>query len=387
MKNISKINFGHEAWVLALFSIVAGAYSSHINAPATTSWVTVETFNEPKCTLDSSSIGGISMESGGCVRGQQVSCGANNVVTVQQFKDQACQTTVTNTTEYTSGVCNTVSSITGFYKTYTCSSTVPTYPIRSLSISTFSSCSSNKQIQLFRWIPSYKCMSIWRGTMPSTSASATASSGSSGSGSSGSGSGSGSTGNSGSVLRAHNFNSKISTVDILDRYFEFLDEINFDQADNQANFEDFEAKATSNRIGSGAGGIQTGSGFGTGTGSSGGSTVTSNAFGIVVCNATYNSWSTFANGMVNSGTGGSVLSTGKYSSGDPFGSNMDIPTTGMTGSGGTATSGSSATGGSGSSNLNGCSIMPNGSGQGKNVQQCYQNQMIAITCTPPYSHA
>ncbi|EGG16894.1 hypothetical protein DFA_07875 [Cavenderia fasciculata] len=373
---------GHSLLVLlvALFAIVV------VTSSTSTSWITIETFNEPDCDLDSSSIGGIVLQSGTCVNGQQVSCN-KNVVTVQQYKDQTCQGSVGNTTEFTSGQCNTLSTKNGFYKTFTCSATTPSYPARSLAISTYSSCKANKQLELFRWIPSYKCMAIFRAAFPSTSDSASsvpsfASSLSTGTGSSGSGASSGSSGPSlVNTPSSQHHDSKISTIDILDKYFEFLDDIIFPAWSATRDVDDDDFFGASHRIGSGAGGVQTGTGFGTGTGSTAGSVgINSVIFGIVLCNQTHNSYATFPNGDINSGTGAAILSTGKYSSGDPYGSQMIVPTS-------SSGSGSGSSGGSGSSDQNGCSIMSNAAGKGKNVQQCYQNQLIAVTCTPPYSHA
>ncbi|EGG21236.1 hypothetical protein DFA_01111 [Cavenderia fasciculata] len=376
--------------LLLVFVVAIFFNFSVVNATNTNSWVTIETFNEPKCDSDSSSIGGIVLISGTCINGQQVSCNTNNnIVTVEQYKDKECQTTVTNTTEHSSGVCYTVSQDNGFYKTFTCSATTPSYPARSLAISTYSTCQqTNKQLETLRWIPSYKCMAILRGSTPGTgtesaSASATISSGS------GSGSGSGSS--SGSVLRNHHnfnsnqFNNQISTVDILDRYFDFLDEINFPTTIEEEEEEDL--FKVSHRIGSGSGGVQTGTGYGTGTGSSGGGPFNSAMYGIVLCNQTYNSYNTYANQIpTGSATHSGVMSTGKYSTGDPYGSQMGIPTK----SGGSGSSGGgsgSGSGGSGISSPNSCSIQAVVTSIGKNTQQCYQNQLIAVTCTPPYTHA
>ncbi|EGG24986.1 hypothetical protein DFA_03232 [Cavenderia fasciculata] len=146
-----------------LFTIVVLTTSTTTAQSTSSSWVTIETYNEPQCNLDSSSIGGIVMQSGDCVQGQQ-----------------ECQTTAANVTQYTSGVCNTVSQVHGFYKTYTCSPTMPSLPARSLSISTFSACKLNPSLLTgFRWIPSYKCMAIRRDEISGTATSASSSVGTS----------------------------------------------------------------------------------------------------------------------------------------------------------------------------------------------------------------
>ncbi|EGG21235.1 hypothetical protein DFA_01110 [Cavenderia fasciculata] len=358
---------------------------SNADTTNTNSWVLIETFNEEGCDLDSSSIGGTIVLSGSCVIGQQVSCN-NNIITVEQFKDNQCQTTITNTTEYKSGVCNTASQIYGFYKTYTCSSSEPSIPPRSLSYNTYTTCdNTTMQIQVSKWVPTYKCMVVGRGSIP-TSGSSSASSGHSSSASSGNpltGSGSGSSGSASSGYASYdNFDGKKSTLDFLDRYFEFLDEINFgnpslvvtdddDDVDDQGVGVIFDS-------GTATDGAYSGSGSGTGSGS-GPTNVNVVVFGLLLCNEKYNENYNYYNGnfQTTSGPAGSVMSTGKYSSGDPYGSQM------LTG-GGTI----SGSGGSGSSSQNGCSIKPSSSGSGPNFQQCTQyNQLFAVTCTPPYSHA
>ncbi|EGG22295.1 hypothetical protein DFA_04413 [Cavenderia fasciculata] len=368
----------------------------------------------------------------------------NSIITVQQYKDQECQTTAANVTQYTSGVCNTVSKVNGFYKTYTCSPTMPSLPARSLSISTYSACKLNPSLLTgFRWIPSYKCMAISRGsiaatgtsasssvtTTPYSSASASATSVSpsaSATSSSATASASGSSGSSGSVLLPHynyNHDNKISSMDLLDKYFDFLDTINFNQLNGQEEDDNdnvgVPTQPPGGRLGTTGTGLSgSGIGFGTGTGSTGSGPVNFVSFGIVVCNQTDNILFAYFNGNhpgSTSGTAGSVLSTGKYSSGDPYCSNMNIPTsvttgwsggnsansgnsgraaTGGDGSATTATSGVSASGGSsassssgsgsGSADYNGCSIPFNLDGGGKNIQQCYQNELLSVTCTPPY---
>ncbi|EGG22290.1 hypothetical protein DFA_04408 [Cavenderia fasciculata] len=416
-------------FVILLFTIVVLTTSTTTAQSTSSSWVTIETYNEPQCNLDSSSIGGIVMQSGDCVQGQQVTCNSNNdIITVQEFNDQECQTTAANVTQYTSGVCNTVSQVHGFYKTYTCSPTMPSLPARSLSISTYSACKLNPSLLTgFRWIPSYKCMAIRRDEISGTATSASSSVGTSASASASSASASSGSASSGSVLLPYynhdNHANKISSMDLLDKYFDFLDTINFNQL-NGGQEDDNVGVLTQppgGRLGTtGTGLTGSGVGFGTGTGDTSGSgPINFVSFGIVVCNQTDNKLFAYFNGNhpgSTSGTAGSVLSTGKYSSGDPYGSNMNVPTSVTTGwsggTGATASSGRSATGGdgsattatsgvsasggssassssgsgsaSGSADYNGCSIPPNLFGGGKNVQQCYQNQLLSVTCTPPY---
>ncbi|EGG15462.1 hypothetical protein DFA_10301 [Cavenderia fasciculata] len=381
-------------FVTLLFTIIVVTTTTTTSAQSSSSsssspWVIVEAFNEAQCDLESSSMGGIVFKSGVCFNGQEVSCDDNNIVTIQIYNDTECQT-IQNTTQYTSGACNALQPLArGFYNTYTCSDTLPSVPARSMSYATYDTCNIGpSSLTSYRWVPTYKCMTISRlvlPTPPTSSGSASASSGS---------------GSSGSVL--HQNIEKINSMDFLDKYLDFLDFINFNhnqilQEEEREEEYDFANSGSSIELlgtvstGLTGGGFNTGTGNGysTGSGSGGSSAINSVFFATLACNQTYVKLSIYNDGILvpvvssgggvsgaatGTGEGGSILSTGQFSSGDPNGSNMNIPTSGST----------SGSGGSGSPR-NGCSIHYMTS-QNLQISQpkCMNGQIITATCNPPY---
>ncbi|EGG22043.1 hypothetical protein DFA_01932 [Cavenderia fasciculata] len=428
--------------LLSIILLVVSAKKIQAPPPTPTSWVTVEAFNEARCH-EKSSIGGLVIGSNVvCYRHQVLSCSADHsTVTVSMFDTDDCSGQPANSTTFPSGKCG-ATAIWGFTKSYSCSAKLPPQPKRSLIISIYDDCQSSSpqpsQLTQYRWIPTYKCMALEKCDLycppltptggPVTSGSATARSGGSGSssgGSSGSGNSgnsdgsagsassasassasassasssrsastdgsSGSSGSSGSNARSNINQQQPSTrlassfftqhyttqEEKMDQYWDLVDSIiGFDSPDHHASLYDNAQPIEQENSFS-----VTGSGFSTGSGSIGGGNVVGIFFGLVVCNSTNNMVYTYYNGY-QSGSGPMALSTGKFSSGDPYytstgGSQMtSMPT--PSSSGGSATSGSSY------QTPNGCSIYISSKNGAKNDQQCYQNQLISITCVAPF---
>ncbi|EGG22042.1 hypothetical protein DFA_01931 [Cavenderia fasciculata] len=374
--------------LFVLLSIILLVVSAKkIQAPTPTSWVTVEAFNEAKCP-ETSSIGGLVIGSNSCYRQQVLSCSTDlSTVTVSMFNTIDCSGNPANSTTFPSGQCG-ATAIWGFTKTYTCSVSRPMQPERSLIISVFDGCQSSpqpSQLTQYRWIPTYKCMTLQRCgfycppltpyTGTGTSASASSAGSNSGSDSSDSSSNNGQSSRGGASFFTHH--STTTQEEKIDQYWNLVDSIiGFDSPDQHASLhqqqQPEEIVQTSFSV--------TGSGFSTGSGgttsasstsassssasssstgsNSGGLPIYTVFFGLVVCNSTNNMIYTYFNGQDLSSTAASAVSTGQYSSGDPY----------YTSTGGSQMTGlpapvfpnidsGSATGGSSShTSLNGCRV-------------------------------
>ncbi|EGG17756.1 hypothetical protein DFA_08755 [Cavenderia fasciculata] len=427
-------------------SVLSVSFAKKTNAPPTpTTWVIVEAFNEGGCPA-SSSIGGLVIGSNVvCYRQQVLSCSpTGNTVTISNFDTEDCSGSPSNSTTFITDQCG-ATAVWGFTKTYSCSSTLPPQPERSLIISIFDGCQTvppqPSQLTQYRWIPTYKCMTLERcgmhcpGLAPSggpTSSASGSASGNSGNpaGSTGSTSASASAGSGGSGLGwnkpsprdSGSSSSKDSTKggssffsehyttpeQKMDQFWGLVDSIiGFDSPDHNADLfeqqQPFEQEQSFS---------VTGSGFSTGSGAPfGGYNVDGAFFGLVLCNSTNYMVGSYFNGFQETGSGGSTLTSGKYSSGDPYytstgGSQMTAlpapvyPTSSTASSLATsssATSGSNSGSNSGASSstsgdavssstapINGCGVFQNTKKSAKNDQQCIQNQLYSITCVAPY---
>ncbi|EFA81617.1 hypothetical protein PPL_05608 [Heterostelium album PN500] len=353
-----------------------------------TSWVTVETFNEEHST---------------------VVCSGYKVI-VSTYANAECTGQASQVETYKSGVCSTANHW-GFAKRYTCSSSLPAYPERSLVLAYYETCNNsttNNTLEMYRWVPTYKCMALTRAFL-NPSGSGSGSSASSGSGStSGSGSSSGSasaSGGSASGSETGQQGTRYLMSKELDEPVDHTNELQLfsEYIDNVAGFSNVIKQKHSNSITvdkevekDGVGSISitgesgTGllsSGFNTGTSGSAntGSSQEVNAvlFALIQCDLAKFRYATFANGAVNSATAGGTLSTGEFTSGDPEGSQMTGDFTSGTGD---SSGGSGASGNSGSqSSQNGCSITPNSGYAGTIQQSCVKSKsLLQVTCVPPF---